>query len=74
MELTIKGQTQLVRSTTAGKTDNGTLNFMGGSFYLKNIDSKFKDGEFESVTLECVIGYESRITPVGIVSVIPKKQ
>lgn len=69
IELVIKGQSQLVRSTTAGKTDNGNLAFLGGAFYLKNIDPKFKDGTFNSVTLSCILGYEGRVTPVSILAV-----
>ena len=43
---------QLKRTTTAGKENTGNIAFMGGSLYIPNLDSKYKDGIYESLRCE----------------------
>lgn len=42
----------LKRTTTAGKENSGNLAFMGGSLYIPNLDSKYKDGQYEIIRCE----------------------
>lgn len=49
---------QLTRTTTAGKESSGNIAFMGGSLYIPNLDSKYKDGTYE--VLRCEGGYNQK--------------
>jgi hypothetical protein len=42
----------VTRTTTAGKEMSGTVTFMGGSFYVPNLDIKYSDGKFSDIRLE----------------------
>ena len=41
----------ITRSTTAGKESSGQVAFMGGSFYIPQLDSKYKDGEHNDIEM-----------------------
>ena len=44
-------QGQLIRSTTAGKENTGSIMFMGGQYYIKELPANLKDGVYNDITL-----------------------
>ena len=42
----------ITRTTTAGKENSGNIAFMGGAFYIPQLDTKYKDGEHEQIRME----------------------
>ena len=43
---------EIKRATTAGKEQTGNINFMGGQYYVKDLDSKYKDGMHSDIVME----------------------
>lgn len=42
----------ITRTTTAGKENSGNIAFMGGAFYIPQLDTKYKDGEHQQIRME----------------------
>ena len=56
------------RSTTAGKESTGQVAFMGGSYYIPQLDSTYKDGEHSNIKMEAQHSERFGTSPKSIIS------
>ena len=61
----------LKRTTTAGKEQTGNIAFMGGSFYIPQLDSKYKDGEYTHIRMEGSYNAKYGLNAVSVVDAKP---
>ena len=61
----------ITRTTTAGKEQTGNIAFMGGSFYIPKLDSKYKDGEHNQIRMEGSYNQKYGLNAVSVIDAKP---
>jgi hypothetical protein len=67
------GQGIIKRSTTAGKENTGSIAFMGGSYYIRNLETKYKDGTYNNIRMEANFNSQYGTNPSSILEATPSK-
>ena len=56
------------RATTAGKENTGSIAFMGGSYYIRNLDANIKDGTHKDIKMDADYSERYGTSPTSIIS------
>lgn len=56
------------RTTTAGKENTGAIAFMGGSYYIPNLDANIKDGTHKDIRMEARYNSTYGTSPTSIIT------
>lgn len=59
------------RTTTAGKEQSGNIAFMGGSFYIPQLDHKYKDGNHTNIRMEGAYNAKYGLNAVSVIDAKP---
>lgn len=61
------------RSTTAGKEGTGSIAFMGGSYYVRELDNKYKDGTYSNIRMNANYNSQYGTNPTSIITATASK-